>query len=79
MARTDSERLTFWRTLRDSIEDAIAEGVPVLRYKVGGREVEREPTGKWLNEVDSLIARLESRTSAASGTNRNRARLKRRP
>lgn len=79
MARTDSERLTFWRTLRDSIEDAVAAGVPVLRYTIDGREVEREPTGKWLNEVDSLIARLESRTSAASGTNRNRARLKRRP
>lgn len=79
MARSDSERLAFWQSLRDSIEDAIAAGVPVLRYKIGGREVEREPTGKWLNEVDAIVARLESRTSAASGSNRNLARLKRRP
>lgn len=79
MSRSDSERLTFWRDLRDSIEDAIAAGTPVLRYKVGSREVEREPTGKWLNEVDGIVARLESRTNASSGSNRNLARLKRRP
>lgn len=68
MPRSDSERLTFWLTLRDSIEDSIAAGAPVIRYRLqDGREVEREPTGAWLKEVEAIIARLTVSTGTPSG------------
>jgi hypothetical protein len=79
MARTDSERLTLWLDLRDSIEDAIAAGIPILRYRIGNREVEREPTAAWLREVNSIISSLQEATAVGTGPIRNLIQLTRYP
>lgn len=79
MARTLSERITFWENLRDSVEDALAASAPVVRYRIGAREVQREPTSAWLREIEQRLEDLQAEDNAASGPARNRAVLKRKP
>jgi hypothetical protein len=67
MARTDSERLEFWLTLRDSVEDALAGSAPVISYKIGNRTVEREPTSSWLREIEERILSIQGLLGATDG------------
>jgi hypothetical protein len=67
MARTDSERLAFWLALRDSVEDALAAGAPVVAYEIGNRRVEREPTSSWLRDIEERITAINGLISSTDG------------
>lgn len=77
MARTDAERLEFYLELRDTLDDALAGGVPKVRYRIGNTEVEREPTTAWLKQVEEIISRLTAATNVSRGRHRNLIRFQR--
>jgi hypothetical protein len=75
MPRSDSERLTKLKEIRDAIEDALLTGASdVVRYRIGDREVERRRTdaAQTLAELEQQIAGLEL---AVNGRARNALRL----
>ena len=74
MARTASQRLAFWEELRDSVEDGLAAGVPVIAYTVDGQAVSKEPTEEWLTAIELRIARLRRESGDGLLSARNRLR-----
>lgn len=66
MARSDSANLEALKTARDAIIDGIAEGRATVKYKIGNREHEVEPSSKVLANLEDLIQMYESKVSRSS-------------
>lgn len=74
MTRSTAERLVFWQTLLDRVEDGLAAGVPVVSYNVDGQVVNREPTEEWITAIELRIIRLQQQSSGGIASARNRLR-----
>jgi hypothetical protein len=77
MARTDSERLTYYYELRDALEDAIlTNGGAATTIMIRQRSVSYSDPIKMLEYVNRVISQLEDRSSPGANS-RNRVRLNR--
>jgi len=75
MARSSSERLALFESLRDRVESALLSGAPVVTYTVDGQTVQKEPTSTWLAELDARIADLRRMSSGGLASGRNFVRF----
>lgn len=64
MARSASERLALYESIRDKVESALLSGAPVISYSLDGQTVTKEPTSSWLAELDARIADLRKQTGS---------------
>lgn len=67
MARSASERLALYESIRDKVESALLSGAPVISYSLDGQTVTKEPTSSWLAELDARIADLRKQTAERLG------------
>lgn len=75
MARSPSERLALFESIRDKVESALACGSPVVSYSIDGQSVTKEPTSSWLAELDARIADLRSQAGTGLAGRRNLVRF----
>jgi hypothetical protein len=75
MARTASERLALYESIRDKVEGALMSGAPIVSYTLDGQMVQKEATSAWLAELDSRIADLRRQAGTGLMASRNLVRF----
>lgn len=75
MARSASQRLALFETIRDKVESALLSGAPVVSYSIDGQTVQKEATSTWLAELDARIAELRRQSSGGIAAGRNLVRF----
>lgn len=80
MALTNAEILEQYKLARDAVLGAIADGAPVVRYRIGNREVQKDATHSLLESLEEMIDKYEGKDNVAThGRAKTLARFRRKP